>query len=57
MLDTGLVHDGYFCDFDRNFAVGDVSAEVDAAHGALIEATHAAFLPHDRVLVQQICFT
>ena len=43
MLDTGLVHDGYFCDFDRNFAVGDVSAEVDAAHGALIEATHAAF--------------
>jgi Xaa-Pro aminopeptidase len=42
MLDTGLVHDGYFCDFDRNFAVGDVSAEVGAAHGALIEATHAA---------------
>jgi Xaa-Pro aminopeptidase len=43
MLDTGLVHDGYFCDFDRNFAVGDVSAEVGMAHGALIEATHAAF--------------
>ena len=43
MLDTGLVHDGYFCDFDRNFAVGDVSAEVDAAHGMLIDATHAAF--------------
>ena len=43
MLDTGLVHDGYFCDFDRNFAVGDVSAEVGMAHGALIEATLAAF--------------
>lgn len=43
MLDTGLVHDGYFCDFDRNFAVIDVSAEVDVAHGKLIDATHAAF--------------
>ena len=43
MLDTGLVHDGYFCDFDRNFAVGDVGAEVNIAHRTLIDATHAAF--------------
>ena len=43
MLDTGLVHDGYFCDFDRNFAVGNVGAEVNIAHGTLIDATHAAF--------------
>ncbi|MDT2084036.1 MAG: Xaa-Pro peptidase family protein [Planktomarina sp.] len=43
MLDTGLVFDGYFCDYDRNFAVGSVPTEVDAAHAKLIEATHAAF--------------
>lgn len=43
MLDTGLVHDGYFCDFDRNFAVGNVGAEVNIAHSTLIDATHAAF--------------
>ena len=22
MLDTGAVRDGYFCDFDRNYAIG-----------------------------------
>ena len=43
MLDTGLVHDGYFCDFDRNFAVGSPSPEVAAGHSRLIEATYAAF--------------
>ena len=43
MLDTGLVHDGYFCDFDRNFAVGSPSPDVAAGHSRLIEATYAAF--------------
>ena len=43
MLDTGLVHDGYFCDFDRNFAVGIPSPDVVAGHSRLIEATYAAF--------------
>jgi Xaa-Pro aminopeptidase len=43
MLDTGLVFDGYFCDYDRNFAVGSVPAEVDAAHDKLTQATQAAF--------------
>lgn len=42
MLDTGLVVDGYFCDFDRNFAVGHASDETQAAHAKLIEATNAA---------------
>ena len=41
MLDTGLVHDGYFCDFDRNFAIGRPSAEVSAAWQTLLEATEA----------------
>ncbi|MDA9116120.1 Xaa-Pro peptidase family protein [Planktomarina temperata] len=43
MLDTGLVHDGYFCDFDRNFSVGSPSQDVAAGHSRLIEATYAAF--------------
>ncbi len=43
MLDTGLVRDGYFCDFDRNFAIGPPSAEVRDAHSRLIDATAAAF--------------
>ena len=43
MLDTGLVHDGYFCDFDRNFAVGIPSPDVAAGHSRLIDATYTAF--------------
>lgn len=42
VLDTGLVHDGYFCDFDRNFAIGPPSPEAAAAHARLIEATRVA---------------
>ena len=42
MLDTGLVWDGYFCDFDRNFSVGQPRPEVIAAHSRLIDATQAA---------------
>ena len=42
MLDTGLVVDGYFCDFDRNFAVGPVSKATQAAHAKLVDAVDAA---------------
>ncbi len=42
MLDTGLVHDGYFCDYDRNFAIGTPTQGVRDAHTRLIEATDAA---------------
>jgi len=41
MLDTGAVHDGYFCDFDRNFAIGHASSALADAHARLIEATQA----------------
>lgn len=41
MLDTGLVWDGYFCDYDRNFAVGAPSAIATAAHTTLMEAVDA----------------
>jgi Xaa-Pro aminopeptidase len=43
MLDTGLVRDGYFCDFDRNFSLGRPSREVADAHKRLIDATAAGF--------------
>ncbi|MDJ0627938.1 MAG: Xaa-Pro peptidase family protein [Rhodobacter sp.] len=43
MLDTGVVWDGYYCDFDRNFAVPPVAAAVDDAHKRLIEATQVGF--------------
>ncbi|MBT9383677.1 Xaa-Pro peptidase family protein [Pseudooceanicola sp. CBS1P-1] len=41
MLDTGLVHAGYFCDFDRNFSLGSPAPEVARAHARLVEATRA----------------
>ena len=27
-IDTGSTYDGYFCDFDRNYAIGNASDEV-----------------------------
>ena len=43
MLDTGVVWDGYFCDFDRNFSVGQPNGLVRDAHARLIETTQTAF--------------
>lgn len=43
MLDTGLVWDGYFCDYDRNWSIGAAKPEVRDAHARLIEASDAAF--------------
>ena len=41
MLDTGSVFDGYFCDFDRNFAFGDADAASKKAYDVLWRATKA----------------
>ena len=41
MLDTGAVRDGYFCDFDRNFAIARSTAVQRDAQARLIEATLA----------------
>lgn len=43
MLDTGLVRDGYFCDFDRNFSLGPPAPEIADAHARLIEAVIAGY--------------
>ncbi|WP_420413249.1 M24 family metallopeptidase [Roseibium sp.] len=42
MLDTGAVKNGYFCDFDRNFAIGHASEDVKNAHRKLVGAVQAA---------------
>jgi Xaa-Pro aminopeptidase len=41
MLDTGSVFDGYYCDFDRNFAVGQVSTASRRAYELLYRVTEA----------------
>lgn len=43
MLDVGVVWDGYFSDFDRNYAVGAPSAAVEAGYDRLLAAADAAF--------------
>jgi Xaa-Pro aminopeptidase len=40
-FDTGSTYDGYFCDFDRNFAAGNVSDAAHRAHEAAWLATEA----------------
>lgn len=41
MLDTGALRDGYFCDFDRNYAIGQASDEAKRAYETLYAATDA----------------
>ncbi|MEM6624085.1 MAG: Xaa-Pro peptidase family protein [Pseudomonadota bacterium] len=40
-IDTGSTFDGYFCDFDRQYAVGPPSDAVARAHETLWQATEA----------------
>ncbi|MBT3371808.1 MAG: aminopeptidase P family protein [Rhodospirillaceae bacterium] len=42
MLDTGATLDGYFCDFDRNFAFGHAGDEAKYGYDTLYRATEAA---------------
>lgn len=41
MLDTGLMWDGYFCDFDRNFSMGKPDPRVVSCHNYLVDAVMA----------------
>ena len=43
IIDTGSTWDGYFCDFDRNFAFGHASDETRAANEVVWRATKAGF--------------
>ena len=41
MLDTGAIHDGYHCDFDRNFAISRADDATRKAYATLHAATEA----------------
>ena len=41
MLDTGCTWDGYFCDFDRNWAIGAATDDAKRAYDVLWRATEA----------------
>ncbi|MDH3475773.1 MAG: Xaa-Pro peptidase family protein [Rhodospirillales bacterium] len=41
IIDTGTTFDGYFCDFDRNFAFGPPTEEVRRAYDTVYRATDA----------------
>ena len=41
IIDTGTTYDGYFCDFDRNFAFGPPSEAARRAHEVVYLATEA----------------
>lgn len=43
MLDTGAIKAGYFCDYDRNFAIGHAGPDACDAHEKIVEATAAGF--------------
>ncbi|MGO1120547.1 M24 family metallopeptidase [Rhodovibrionaceae bacterium A322] len=43
MLDTGATLQGYFCDFDRNFAIGRADDDAKAAYEKLWLSTEAGF--------------
>ena len=40
-LDAGCVFDGYWCDYNRNFALGDPGRAARTAHRTLMDATEA----------------
>jgi len=41
IIDTGAIYDGYFCDFDRNFAFGHVDDDAKRAYETVFAATDA----------------
>jgi Xaa-Pro aminopeptidase len=41
IIDVGATWRGYFCDFDRNFALGHAADEMRAAYARVFEATEA----------------
>lgn len=43
IIDTGTTFDGYFCDFDRNFAFGYADDDAKRAYETVYKATDAGF--------------
>jgi len=44
LIDTGSRYGGYFCDFDRNYAIGKVGDRVRRVHEILFRATDAGIV-------------
>jgi Xaa-Pro aminopeptidase len=44
IIDTGTVYDGYFCDFDRNYAFGYASDKAKQAYDCVFQSTEAGLL-------------
>ena len=43
LIDTGATYDGYFCDFDRQFAFGMPTPEAIAAYDVVYQATEVGY--------------
>ncbi len=43
IIDTGTIYDGYFCDFDRNYAFGEASDKAKRAYDTVYHSTDAGF--------------
>ncbi len=43
IIDTGTVFDGYFCDFDRNYAFAQASDQAKRAYETVFQSTEAGF--------------
>ena len=43
IIDTGTLYDGYYCDFDRNFAFGEASDSSKRAYETVFKSTDAGF--------------
>jgi Xaa-Pro dipeptidase len=43
IIDTGTLYDGYYCDFDRNFAFGHASDKSRCAYDTVFKSTDAGF--------------
>lgn len=56
MLDSGAAWDGYFCDFDRNFAIGRAGDAARRAYDVLWRATEAGIAAaQPGVTCRQLC--
>jgi len=44
IIDTGTVYDGYFCDFDRNYAFGYASDKARRAYACVFQSTEAGLV-------------
>jgi len=44
IIDTGTVYDGYFCDFDRNYAFGYASDKARQAYTTVFDSTEAGLM-------------